>query len=281
MSGPAGFLLLKSIIPETEKLVEMGVRVALTVAVAFVVQRGLFLVVGRVERLLARADAASREAAQRARTLGQILRSLCTVIVGGAALIHILAVLGWDVRPLLAGAGILGLAVGFGAQTAVRDVIAGLFILAENQFTVGDLIEINGKTATVEAISVRSSTLRDFNGYVHFVPNGEMRVVTNRSRGWNRLAVDAVIGADQDADRALEVCRGVVQGFNAEPRWRERVLDPVEVWGVESIGGQELQIRTVVRTRPGGDAPEASRELRRRLHRALAGAGIHTSATLR
>jgi small conductance mechanosensitive channel len=105
---------------------------------------------------------------------------------------------------LLAGAGIVGLAVGFGAQTLVRDVIAGVFILLENQFAVGDIIEIAGKPATVEAVTVRSTTLRDYNGYVHFVPNGEMKIVTNRSRGWNRVFIDVVVAGDQDADRALE-----------------------------------------------------------------------------
>jgi len=168
-------------------------------------------------------------------------------------------------------------ALGFGAQTLVRDIIAGLFILAENQFSVGDLIEINGKPATVEAITVRCTVLRDFNGYVHFVPNGEMKVVINRSRDWNRMAVDVGVPADQDLDVAIEVCRKVAEQLNAEPGWRSRVLDPAEVWGVEFLGSQEARIRIVVRTRPGADGPETTRELRRRVHRALAKAGIRSA----
>jgi len=93
------------------------------------------------------------------------------MMVAAGVVVQVLAVLGWDVRPLLAGAGIVGVALGFGAQTLVRDMIAGMFILAENQYAVGDLIEVNGRAATVEAITVRSTTLRDFNGFVHFVPN--------------------------------------------------------------------------------------------------------------
>ena len=271
-------LLASRLIPATEKLIEIGVGLGFTVLVAFVLQRALFLVVGRLERLITRHGHDSRASMQRARTLGQILRHLVTVIVAGAALIHVLQILGWDVKPLLAGAGIIGVALGFGAQSLVRDVIAGVFILAENQYSVGDLVEINGKAATVEALTVRSTMLRDFNGYVHFVPNGEMKIVTNRSRDWNRIAVDVVIAADQSLDPAIEVCRAVLHAFNADAAWRGRLLDPVELWGVESVSGQEATLRCVVRAIPGPGAPEAARELRRRLHRALAEAVVRVGA---
>jgi small conductance mechanosensitive channel len=171
----------------------------------------------------------------------------------------------------------VGVALGFGAQTLVRDVIAGLFILGENQFSVGDVIEIDGKPAAVEGLSLRSTTLRDFNGYVHFVPNGELKTVTNRSRGWTRLAVDVPVGGDQSLERALDVCRRVVDGMNADPEWKARLLDPVELWGVESLTGPEASIRIVVRARPGSDAAEAARELRYRAHRALTEATVRTA----
>src|SRR5207244_7247921 len=177
----------------------------------------------------------------------QIFRRLTTTVVFAGAILQSLAVLGWNVAPLLAGAGIVGVALGFGAQTMVRDLIAGLFILAENQFLVGDVIEIDGKPAAVESLSLRSTTLRDFNGYVHFVPNGELKTVTNRSRGWTRLAVDVPVGSDQNLERALEACRRVVDAMNADPEWRPRLLDPIELWGVESLTGPEAQLRIVVR----------------------------------
>ena len=103
-----------------------------------------------------------------------------------------------------------------------------------------------------------------------------MKIVTNRSRGWNRIAVDVLIAADQDLDRALGVCRKVVAGMNGDSDWRDRLLDPIEVWGVESLVGEEVQLRMVVRPRPGPDAPEAARELRRRVHQALAEASVRT-----
>jgi small conductance mechanosensitive channel len=171
----------------------------------------------------------------------------------------------------------VGVALGFGAQTLVRDMIAGLFILGENQFSVGDVIEFEGKPAAVEALSVRCTTLRDFHGYVHYVPNGELKTVTNRSRGWTRLAVDVPVASDQSLEKALEVCRRVVNAMNADPEWMPRLLDPIELWGVESLTREEAQIRIVVRARPGDDAPEAARRLRLMAHRALSDAGIRTA----
>ncbi len=269
-------LKIRPILPETEKLVEMGVRLALTLVAFFLAQWVLFHIVSRIERFIERAGHGSTASVQRGKTLGQILRNLCTLVVAGAVGIYALEILGWDVRPLLAGVGIIGVALGFGAQSLVRDVIAGIFILAENQFAVGDLIEVTGKAATVESITLRCTTLRDFNGFMHFVPNGEMKVVTNRSRGWNRQPVDIIVGADQDLDRALEVCRSVVADFNRDASWAGRLLDPVDVWGIEALGASEAQIRMVVRAKPGPDGPEACRELRRRIHRALGAASIRT-----
>ncbi len=262
------------VLPDSEKLLEMGARIGLVVVVAFLVLQLARLLVGRFEHVLVRAGRESPHAFQRAKTIGQILRSLVAVLVIGEATIHSLGVLGWDVRPLLAGAGVLGLAIGFGAQTLVRDVIAGVFVLVEDQYAVGDLIEINGKVASVEAISVRSTTLRDFNGHLHFVPNGEMRVVTNRSRGWQRLAVDVPVASEEDLERALAVCRDVVARFNADSEWRPRLLDPIELWGIESLTPTEATIRLVVRAETGPNAPEAARELRRRAQQSLRVAGL-------
>jgi moderate conductance mechanosensitive channel len=270
-------LLIQRLLPEADALLEMAVRVGLAIVVGLLVQRVLFLVVGRGTRWIERVGKGSEHARQRARTVGHLLRSLMTVLVVTGVALYVLGVLGWDVRPLLATAGIAGVALGFGAQTLVRDVIAGVFIIAEDQFGVGDLIEVNGKAATVEALTVRCTTLRDFHGFQHFIPNGEMKVVINRSRGWNRLAVDVPIAADEDADRAIDLVRRVTAAMNAEPQWRARMLDDLQVWGLESLGSQELIIRLVVRAAPGSDAHEVARELRRRLHRALVESGIRLS----
>jgi small conductance mechanosensitive channel len=253
----------------------MGVRLALTIGVAFVAQRVLFAIAGRAERLIDRtAVHHGEQGGSRARTLGQVMRSLITAVIIGAAIVHSLEVLGWDVRPLLAGAGILGVALGFGAQSLVRDWISDVYILLENQYIVGDVIEVGGSAATVERITLRSTRLRDFNGYLHFVPNGEMKTVTNRSRGWHRVAVDVPLHTSEDIDRALERCRAVVAAFNADAKWSARMLEPVQLWGVESLGAGDVNIRMVARTNPGADGAEVARELRRRVLQEFHSVGI-------
>jgi small conductance mechanosensitive channel len=274
MSVSVAVALIRPLLPDAETLIWGAILIGLAIVVGFVVQRLLFLLVGRIESWVVRAGRSSAHAQQRARTLGQILRNLCTVIVVGGVIIRALAVMGLDVGPLLAGAGILGVALGFGAQSLVRDVIAGVFILAEDQFAVGDLIEVNGKPATVEMLTVRSTTLRDFNGHLHFVPNGEMKIVVNRSRGWARLAVDVPVPVDQDVERALAVCEEAAAAMNNDAAWRSRLLDPIEVLGLESLSGAEVRIQLVVRANPGADAPEAARELRRRIIRGLMAAHV-------
>ena len=275
MTLPA-FLPVLHLIPESEKLVEMGIRLALTLVGAFLLMQLAHLVVGRLRSWMVRAGQGKPGIERRAQTVGQTLRSLATAVVWAGALIHVLAILGWDVKPLLAGAGILGVALGFGAQTLVRDLIAGYFILIENQFAVGELVEVNGQPSLVEEVSLRSTRLRSFNGYVHYVPNGEFKTVTNRSRDWNRLTVDVPVGANEDLSRALQLCREVVDRLNAEPAWRGRLLEPAEVWGIESLVGPEVHLRMVVRSRPGADAFQVARELRFRWHEALVAGSIRT-----
>jgi small conductance mechanosensitive channel len=265
--------------PTTERLFEIGVRTATTVIVAGLLLRLLFFVIGRLERFIARAGGGGPHAMQRAHTLGGIFRSLATVVVAGGALIHALEILGWNVGPLLAGAGVLGVAIGFGAQSLVRDVIAGLFILAEDQYGVGDVVEVIGRAATVEEITVRMTRLRDENGYVHFVPNGEIRVVTNRSRGWNRVVFDIVVPAGQDLDRPLAICRAEAERLQSDPQWKDRILEPVTVLGIDTLGPAEAHIRIQVRSGPGGAAQQTARELKLRIHHALLEAKLLPGAT--
>jgi len=275
MSLPA-FLLVLHLIPESEKLVELGIRLALTLGGAFLLMQLAWLLVGRVRHWMVRAGHDRPGSAQRAQTVAQTMRSLATAVIWAGAFVHALAVFGWDVKPLLAGAGILGVALGFGAQTLVRDLIAGYFILIENQFAVGELVEVAGQPALVEEVTLRCTRLRSFNGFVHYVPNGEFKMITNRSRDWNRLTVDVPVGANEDLGLALQLCRGVVDGLNAEPAWRERLIEPAELWGVESLAGAEVQLRMVVRSRPGADAFQVARELRLRSHAALVAGHIRT-----
>lgn len=270
---------MKSMLPSTDKLLAIGLRIGMAIVIAFAAQRLLFVVWGRFARFLVRTADDERVAKQRVSTISHVIRNAITITVTLFALIYVLELLGWDVKPLLAGAGIVGVALGFGAQTLVRDWIAGGFILIENQFGVGDVVEINGKAATVESIQLRTTRLRDQQGYVYFVPNGEFKTVVNRTRGWNRLPVDVRVRAGQDLDRALDRCREVAAEMSAEPAWQDRLLESVQVMGVERLGSDAL-IRLTVRAKPGAHAAEAARELRRRLHKALTSAGIEYPAAV-
>ncbi|HET9514259.1 MAG TPA: mechanosensitive ion channel family protein [Gemmatimonadales bacterium] len=169
-----------------------------------------------------------------------------------------------DIGPLLAGAGIVGLAISFGAQSLVKDVIAGFFMLAENQFAVGDMIEVAGKSGTVEQMSLRVVTLRDPYGVVHIIPNGQIGVVSNLTRGWARAVVEIGVPWGTDIDRALSVFRDEAARFGADPAWQRRLDGEPEVLGVESMTHAQMVIRTLIRTVPGEQAA-AAREFRRRM----------------
>jgi moderate conductance mechanosensitive channel len=261
------------LLPDPQKMLEISAHIGVTILFAFLTQRALFLVWGRVAALMTRHAAENRAQQRRAKTITRILRNLTTAMVTMFAVVHSLELLGWNVMPLFAGAGLLGVALGFGAQTLVRDWIAGVFIIAENQYDVGDVIEINGRTATVEDLKFRSTRLRDANGYVLYVPNGEMKIIVNRSRGWNLLLVDISVRAGEDLERALGVCRDVAAAMSADPEWKDRLLEPARLWGVERVGA-DVVMRLSVKGLPGAPTAEAARELRRRLHEALNLAGV-------
>jgi small conductance mechanosensitive channel len=262
---------------DPERLGVVFVRLALTALAAFVAQRLLFLLVRRGEVWLERASRASGHGARRARTIGQLLRNGVTAVVGAWAVVHGLEILGWDVKPLLVGASILGAALGFGAQFLVRDVIAGAFIFIEDQFVVGDTIEVNGVAATVEEVTLRSTRLRDFQGRELHVANGEMKVVVNHSRGWNRAVVDLPVAPGQDLARALQAAEAVAADVNADRALSELMLEPFTVMGFEGATAQGTTLRLVARARPGGDSAQLARELRLRLLQRWREEGIRTA----
>lgn len=209
---------------------------------------------------------------KRGQTIAQLLRSVGRIVVIGLAVMASLDVF-FDIGPLLAGAGILGLAFSFGAQSLVKDIISGFFILFENQFAVGDVIEAAGKSGTVERMTLRVVMLRDLRGVLHIIPNGQIGTVSNQTRGWARAVVEVGIGYDVDVDRALAVLRDEAARFSADPAWKNKLDGTVEVPGVESLGESAVVIRTLLRTAPG-EQWAAAREFRRRLKVRLDKEGI-------
>jgi small conductance mechanosensitive channel len=200
---------------------------------------------------------------KRGRTISQLLRSVGRVVIVTVAILMTFNVF-INIAPILAGAGILGLAVSFGAQSLVRDVISGFFFLVENQFAVGDVIEAAGKGGVVEKMTLRVVILRDLDGSMHVIPNGEIKVVSNKTRGWSRAVVDISVPHTEDLDRALEVVRDEAAQFSSDPVWGVQLDGPVEVLGVESLTDNTVVIRTLLKTQPGSQWSVA-REFRRRL----------------
>jgi small conductance mechanosensitive channel len=211
---------------------------------------------------------------QRGRTISQLLRSVGRVTIVTIAILLTFNVF-VNIAPILAGAGILGLAISFGAQSLVRDIITGFFILLEDQFAVGDVIEVAGKSGVVERMTMRVVVLRDLEGTMHVVPNGEMKVVSNKTRGWARAVVDITVPFTEDVDRVLQVVRDEAEQFSRDAVWSLQLDGPVEVLGVEELRDNSLVIRTLLKTQPGSQwsvAREFRRRLRKRLDRETVGA---------
>ncbi len=213
-------------------------------------------------------DSTMTSAEKRGHTVAQLVRSVGRIGILAVALLLTLKVFITDIGPLLAGFGILGLAVSFGAQSLVKDVIAGFFILVENQFAVGDVIEAAGKGGTVERMTLRVVMLRDLRGVVHIVPNGQITTVSNLTRSWSRAVVEVGIGYGTDLDRALGVFRDELTSFRTEPSWKDRFEGDSGVLGVEELGEHGVVIRTTLRTVPGAQW-EVAREFRRRIKNRL------------
>jgi small conductance mechanosensitive channel len=185
-----------------------------------------------------------------------------------------LGVFNISLGPLLAGAGVAGVALGFGAQNVVRDTLAGTFMILEDQLGVGDTVDLGEAVGTVERVTLRATRLRDVNGTVWYVPNGQVLRVGNKSQDWAQAVLDVEVGIDSDLDEVRAVLHDVAQGFAEDPQWSGVVLEPPEVWGVEALTPFTYTVRLVVKTRPGVQWG-VMRELRARLLAALDAAGIH------
>src|ERR1035438_7321605 len=205
---------------------------------------------------------------QRAQALGSILRSATSVVIFGIAGIQVGYDLGLNLAPVLASAGVLGLAVGFGAQSLVKDYLSGIFMLVEDQYGVGDVIDSGYATGTVEAVSLRVTRLRDVNGVVWHVRNGTIDRIGNESQGWARAVIDFPVGYKENLPRVSQLMKQVASEMWQESRWRDVILEEPEVWGVEAISSESVVMRLVAKTVPLGQW-EVARELRERLKTAL------------
>ena len=204
------------------------------------------------------------EAKKRAQTLGKILRHAFLIVITFIAVLMILGELGIQVGPLLATAGIGAVALGFGAQSLVKDVISGFFVILENQYRIGDAIDVAGVSGLVESVSLRKTVLRDLEGKVHTIPNGEIKVVTNLSKEWSRAVVDIGISYREDIDQIITLLSEVGKELADEEPYKSAILEPMQILGVEQFKESEIVIRMIVKTVPLKQW-EVGRELRRRI----------------
>lgn len=263
-------------------LVEPLLQIVVTILVAWVILK-VIRSVGRrfIDRAKVEAyddheeDALSTSRrGQRLEALWAVLTSILGLVVWAGALLVILGTtFGVSLAPFLAGAGIIGIALGFGAQDLIKDFVSGVFMLIEDQYGVGDIIDVGDAIGEVEQITLRTTRLRDVNGTVWYFPNGEIRHVGNQSLGWARALVDVTVSISSDIDRASEVILGVAEAMAGEPGYQRLFLAQPEVLGVENVGLGGVVIRLVVRTAPG-EQWAISRELRRRMKVALEEAGV-------
>jgi moderate conductance mechanosensitive channel len=214
---------------------------------------------------------------QRAGTIGAVVRSVITIMIWSIAAVTILDALGINLAPLIAGAGIVGVALGFGAQSLVRDFLSGMFMLMEDQFGVGDVVDTGVASGTVEGVSLRTTRLRDVDGVVWHIPNGTILRLGNKSQQWSRAVVDVPVTSQTDAGAATDVIRDVAAALWHDPELASVVLAEPAVLGVESLAPGRVVIRVVVRTQPQQQW-RVERELRSRIKAALDSAGIALSS---
>jgi len=245
------------------------VRVVLILLLAWFVHHVLRTLIRRLERIAVDDDPSNvSEREKRAQTLSRILRQASFVLVWSVAVMLVLGELGVDLKPILAGAGILGLAVGFGAQTLVKDVITGFFILLENQIRVGDVVTAAGCSGQVEAVNLRTTVLRDVDGKTHIIPNSAITVVTNATRDWARALLDIGVAYKEDTDRCLAVLREVGSELERDPLYGKKLLGSFEYPGVQALGDSAVVLRMVAKTLPQ-EGLVVQRELRRRVKKAF------------
>jgi small conductance mechanosensitive channel len=255
-----------------------GVNLVLIIVGAFVVIHVANLAIEHLQFKIARRQTtADLEWQRRAATLGGILTRLVTTVVGFTAILMVLRELSVDVVPILTGAGIAGLAVGFGAQNLVRDVISGFFLILEDQVRVGDLARINGVAGTVEHINLRTIVLRDGEGAVQVFPNGTITALANLSKQYAYAVVDMRVAYSENIDRVIGTIREVGVAMERDPVWGALVLAPLEILGVESLEGGTATIRVKFKTPPLNQGKVAN-ELRRRLMTTFVGRGIRPYA---
>ena len=270
---------LPTLPPSAEVILQLAL-IAVTALVAFFVLRTLIGI--GMRHLLEHPNKQARagvlspaELERRVQTIGRLVVQIAGSVIAIIAVLMALRVFGIDIGPAVAGLGVVGIAVGFGAQALVRDWLAGIFIVLENQYSQGDVVRIAGVEGVVDDFSLRRTTLKDADGTVHTVPNGQIIVTSNITRVRAPVTLEISIDADTESGRASEIIDRVGQDLQADPAWRDRVLEPPRVVDVAKGEGTPVKLTVLAKAR-AGEQVTVGDELRKRVVAALAEAGIAT-----
>ncbi|HBY04570.1 MAG TPA: mechanosensitive ion channel protein MscS [Desulfotomaculum sp.] len=253
-------------------LLHSGLRILLVIAAAFIAERLINTAFKRFEKVLTSQEYV-QENKKRVHTLLGILHKIVKVSAFVVAVIIILNELGIDIRPIITAAGIGGLALGFGAQSLVKDVISGFFILLENQIRIGDIVSLNGTSGEVVSINLRTTVLRDLSGVVHIFPNGSITSVSNMTKDWSGYLIDLEISYREDIDYVIGILNKIGDNLSKDPEFKQLILAPLEVLGVNNFNPSGVIIKLMIKTLPLQQW-KVGRELRKRIKNTFDELGI-------
>ena len=239
-------------------------RIVGVLIIAFILTRLLKTISRHLSELSTSQGLPSTVRAQQLRTLSSVIHGIGLFVIVFVASLQILPLLGINMGPLLASAGIAGVAIGFGAQTLVRDFINGFFILVENQYDIGDVVKIAGVSGKVESMTLRRTVLRDADGTLHSVPSSQITVVSNLTRDWTQLSMTVSVAYTVDSDKVTKLLQTVGEELAHDPDYSHKIVAEPEVPGIEKVGGNEIEYLMLVKTKPGAQ-DAVRRELRRRI----------------
>lgn len=258
-------------------IAKVAFRLIVILSVGYLAIRFLTMGIRHLEAILMKAaergESSPDTTKKRVATLGGVIRTIALTLIWAITIILVLDQVGLDIRPILAGAGIIGLAVGFGAQNLIRDLISGFFIILENQVRVGDVAVINGTGGLVETITFRTIVLRDFSQVVHIFPNGTINTISNMTMGWSAFVLDMRVAYKEDTDHVSQVMLKVGEELHRDPVFGSKIVEPIELIGVEDFLDTAVVIRVRIKTLPI-EQWNVGREYRRRLKKAFDVHGI-------
>lgn len=265
-------LYFRDVDPETKAVVVQTLRIIAILLLAWILQAAAARLIRLFRGYMARRTVPDEVG--RVETLARVFRNAAAIVIVILAGTLVLGELGVSIAPILATAGVAGIAIGFGAQSLIKDYFNGFFLLLDDQVRQGDVVEVAGKGGLVEEVTLRYVRLRDFDGHVHYVPNGEIKVVTNRTRGFATAVIEVGIAYREDPDEALEAMREVGRAMRAEPTWGERITDDLEIIGVDRWADSAVILRARLKVVPPIQQWNVKREFLKRLKKAFDERGI-------